>query len=51
MVLISAVQQNNPVIHTCILFYILFHNDLLQHMSIVPCAMQKGLVVYPLCIK
>ena len=50
--LISAVEQSDSVSHMYI--YILFHIFciMIYHriLNIVPCAIQKDLVVYPLCI-
>ena len=48
VVLISAVQQSDSVIHMYTFFFILF-SIMVYHriLNIVPCAVQQDLVVYP----
>ena len=48
VMLVSAVQQNDSVIHMCALFFVFF-SIMVYHkiLNIVPCVIQPDLVVYP----
>ena len=52
VVLITAIQQSDSVIHIYTVFFKIFFSIMVYHriLNIVPCAIQQDLVVYPFYI-